>query len=111
MKYLIILCVVISLIISSISCLSYQKRQPDKDAFHKEYIVQFEKDVEKKTIETVFERHTITSFSYLTSSRKRGYILLIRLKKSIESTLEQLRGEKGVKNIDPNYKRDLNQSQ
>lgn len=110
MKYCIILCVIISLTVLSLSCLSYQKSPSDNGSLHKEYIVQFEKNVEKKSIESVFDTYNITSFSYLTSSRERGYILLIRIQKRIESTLKQLKLEKSVKNIDPNYKMDIHQT-
>lgn len=111
MKYFIITSIIIALTIASVSCLSYQKSQHKTATSNNEYIVQFEKDIHKKTIESVFDKYDIRRFSYITSSRKRGYILLIRLKSSMESTLEQLRQEKSIKNIDPNYEINIEKSQ
>lgn len=110
MKHFIILFVATALTIASISCLSSQTKQSNKVTSNNEYIVQFKKDINKKTIESLFDKYNITSFSYLTSSQERGYILLIRLQSRIESTLEQLRREKSVKNIDPNYEIQIEKS-
>ncbi|MFP4193929.1 MAG: hypothetical protein ACLFRO_03205 [Desulfobacterales bacterium] len=71
----------------------------------REYIVQFEKDTDRDHVEKTLGKNGITDFSYLSSSEKRGYIVLINIEGKDSGTIRSLAKEKSVKNIDQNYKR------
>ncbi|MCF8110496.1 MAG: hypothetical protein K9J85_03300 [Desulfobacteraceae bacterium] len=72
-----------------------------------EYLVQFEQGTGKDRIETVLNEYAISDFSYITSSRERGYVVLIKISETERDIIGPLGREKIVKNIDQNYKRKI----
>ena len=107
MKYSFPAAVCIALLFISSSCLSSSKNTQPDGASHREYIVQFMEGTSKERVEAVLSQHGISRSSYLTSSRDRGYILLIELGKARDDVLQSLEQEPAVKHIDPNYTRSI----
>ncbi|MFW6271666.1 MAG: hypothetical protein ACOC1Q_01305 [Desulfosalsimonas sp.] len=81
-----------------------------EQAEKREYIVQFEKDTDRDHVEKTLNKYRITDFSYLSSSEKRGYIILINIEEKDSDTIRSLAKENSVKNIDQNYRRSIHKN-
>lgn len=102
MRY--VLCIIaFFLLATNTSCFSFQKENR-----HKEYIVQFKKYVNKETIESILEKHNITILDYIRESQERGFILLIQINKNTRQSIDLLKQEEYIQNIDPNFRIDIN---
>lgn len=72
-----------------------------------EYLIQFVEGTSKEQVESILNRHGVSRFSYVTSSRTRGYIVLISLETGTETVVTSLEEEKRIRNVDPNFTRDI----
>jgi hypothetical protein len=102
MRY--VLCIIaFFLLATNTSCFSFQKENR-----HKEYIVQFKKYVNKEKIESILEKHNITILDYIRESQERGFIVLIQINKNTRQSIDLLKQEEYIQNIDPNFRIDIN---
>lgn len=95
------------IILTACSGMSNRENTQTAESAKQEYIVQFERGTGKKQIETLLNEYAISDFSYLTSSRERGYVVLIKIAETEHDIIGSLGREKNVKNIDQNYRRSI----
>ena len=109
MKYPLFICVAFALLLSSSSCLSSQKDTQKRSTSSKEYLVQFVEGISRYRIESTLRQHSISRYSYLTSSQERGYVVLIRTEDNADTIISSLKQEKSIKNVARNYERSIDQ--
>ena len=89
------------------SCGASQKLMGATDASSEEYLVQFMEGTSKERVESLLSRHGVSRFTYVTSSRARGYVVLMTLEAGGEAVVTSLEQEKRVKNVDSNFTRSI----
>ena len=106
MNYRHIIFLLLAMFLTFSACAMSQENTQETSYNSKEYIVQFRQGTGKDKIATVLHSYHISNYSYLTTRKSKGYIVLIKIDQE-SGELGSLKQESCVKHIDPNYQRSI----
>jgi hypothetical protein len=107
MKYSLCLGVILACLALISSCAASPEEARTTEHSSGDYLVQFEEGTSRKQVESILSRNGVSRFSYVTSSRERGYIVLISPETGKEAIVTPLEHEERVDNVAPNFTRSI----
>lgn len=107
MKYSLLSYILLFILLISNACATSSKSIHTNKTQKKEYIVRFKEGTIKDTVRSTLDDYEISNYSYITTSKKRGYIILINIESNENRKIDSIKKEKSIKLIEPNYKRDI----